>query len=309
MRRIPLIADVIAETALDRPELRIHPHTDLLARLGVSTEGLSRDDPRGDDRRRRPGAGQVRHRRPADADPGPARREARAPTCRSSNSCACRCSAAAAASRLAAIADISLDQGPTSIDRYDRERRADRGRRSRRQVRARRRHEGDLRPAGDEEPAEGRQVQASRAMRKTSPICPTASPTPCSTGLMMVYAVLVLLFGSFLQPITILFSLPLSIGGAIIAADRDRQHAADGAGVDRHPDADGHRHQERHHAGRFRDRVDSRRHGARRGHHRCRPEARATDRHDDDRDGRRHDAERAGASEPAANSARRWRSR
>ena len=36
-------------------------------------------------------------------------------------------------------------------------------------------------------------------------------------GLMMVYAVLVLLFASFLQPITILFSLPLSIGGAIIA--------------------------------------------------------------------------------------------
>jgi multidrug efflux pump subunit AcrB len=34
-------------------------------------------------------------------------------------------------------------------------------------------------------------------------------------GLMMVYAVLVLLFGTFLQPITILFSLPLSIGGAI----------------------------------------------------------------------------------------------
>src|SRR5690606_34069321 len=29
--------------------------------------------------------------------------------------------------------------------------------------------------------------------------------------------VLVLLFGSFLQPITILFSLPLSIGGAIVA--------------------------------------------------------------------------------------------
>ena len=36
-------------------------------------------------------------------------------------------------------------------------------------------------------------------------------------GLMMVYAVLVLLFSSFLQPVTILFSLPLSIGGAIIA--------------------------------------------------------------------------------------------
>jgi multidrug efflux pump subunit AcrB len=33
----------------------------------------------------------------------------------------------------------------------------------------------------------------------------------------MVYGLLVLLFGSFLQPITILISLPLSIGGAIIA--------------------------------------------------------------------------------------------
>ncbi len=36
------------------------------------------------------------------------------------------------------------------------------------------------------------------------------------TGLMMVLAVLVLLFGSIAQPLTILFSLPLSIGGAIL---------------------------------------------------------------------------------------------
>jgi multidrug efflux pump subunit AcrB len=41
--------------------------------------------------------------------------------------------------------------------------------------------------------------------------------TAMQGGLMMVYAVLVLLFGSFLQPITILFSLPLSIGGAVMA--------------------------------------------------------------------------------------------
>jgi multidrug efflux pump subunit AcrB len=36
-------------------------------------------------------------------------------------------------------------------------------------------------------------------------------------GIMMVLAVLILLFGSVLQPIAILFSLPLSIGGVIIA--------------------------------------------------------------------------------------------
>ncbi|MDB5515879.1 MAG: acriflavin resistance protein, partial [Tardiphaga sp.] len=41
MKRIPLIANVISETSLDRPELRIQPRADLAARLGVSTEGLS----------------------------------------------------------------------------------------------------------------------------------------------------------------------------------------------------------------------------------------------------------------------------
>jgi multidrug efflux pump subunit AcrB len=36
-------------------------------------------------------------------------------------------------------------------------------------------------------------------------------------GLILVYVVLVILFASFLTPVTILFSLPLSIGGAILA--------------------------------------------------------------------------------------------
>src|SRR5438128_6177628 len=41
MKRIPIISDVISETSLDRPELRIQPRADLAARLGVSTESLS----------------------------------------------------------------------------------------------------------------------------------------------------------------------------------------------------------------------------------------------------------------------------
>jgi len=36
-------------------------------------------------------------------------------------------------------------------------------------------------------------------------------------GMMMVFGVLVLLFRGFLQPITILFSLPLSFGGVVLA--------------------------------------------------------------------------------------------
>src|SRR5438046_3280568 len=41
MKRIPLIANVISETSLDRPELLTQPRADLAARLGVSTESLS----------------------------------------------------------------------------------------------------------------------------------------------------------------------------------------------------------------------------------------------------------------------------
>src|SRR6266403_1906248 len=41
MKRIPIIANVISETSLDRPELRIRPRAELAARLGVSTESLS----------------------------------------------------------------------------------------------------------------------------------------------------------------------------------------------------------------------------------------------------------------------------
>ena len=36
-----MIANVISETSLDRPELRVQPRADLAARLGVSTESLS----------------------------------------------------------------------------------------------------------------------------------------------------------------------------------------------------------------------------------------------------------------------------
>ena len=64
---------------------------------------------------------------------------------------------------------------------------------------------------------EGREGQPVGRRRKPQRNCREALPPPCTAGLMMVYAVLVLLFGTFLQPITILFSLPLSIGGAIIA--------------------------------------------------------------------------------------------
>ena len=127
---------------------------------------------------------------------------------------------------------------------------------------------------------------------------------------MMVYAVLVLLFGTFLQPITILFSLPLSIGGAIAALLVTGKQLTTPVWI-----------------GilmlmgivtknaimlvEFAVEFDAGRQAAPRGDHRRRHEARAPDRHDHDRDGRRHDALGAGVRRrrriPLADGARRDR--
>ena len=117
---------------------------------------------------------------------------------------------------LSAVADFSIAHGPTAINRYDRTRRVT--------------IEGDLR--GDA--ALGAAVAAIRALPTAKNLPPgveiretgdveimsevfASFAAAMGAGLMMVYGLLVLLFGSFLQPITILISLPLSIGGAIIA--------------------------------------------------------------------------------------------
>ena len=117
---------------------------------------------------------------------------------------------------LSVVADIKLDQGPTSINRYDRQRQAT--------VAA------DL--VGSAALGDATRKIYDLPVMKTLPKGVTVNPsgdaeslnelsegfaTAITAGLMMVYAVLVLLFGTFLQPITILFSLPLSIGGAIMA--------------------------------------------------------------------------------------------
>jgi hydrophobe/amphiphile efflux-1 (HAE1) family protein len=214
MRQIPLVANVVSQTALERPELRIRPRTDMLARLGVSTEGLSET---------------IRVATIGDVGPALARfdtgdrlvpirvqleekartnlqiiEQLRVPT------------AGGGGVPLGAIADISLDQGPINIDRFDRNRRAVLS--------------ADL--AGQSSLETAMSAIYALPVMKSHPKGVSFSESgdaenmadlfdgfanAMKFGLMMVYAVLVLLFGSFLQPITILFSLPLSIGGAIIA--------------------------------------------------------------------------------------------
>jgi hydrophobe/amphiphile efflux-1 (HAE1) family protein len=215
MKRIPLISDVISETSLDRPELRIQPRADLAARLGVSTESLSQT---------------IRVATIGDVGPALAKFDAgdRLVPIRVQLEDSARGNlpileqlrvplgehGEKGGVPLSVVADIKLDQGPTSINRYDRERQAT--------VAA------DL--VGSAALGEATKRIDELPVKKSLPKGVTVAPsgdaealkdlaggfvTAMTLGLMIVYAVLVLLFGTFLQPITILFSLPLSIGGAI----------------------------------------------------------------------------------------------
>jgi multidrug efflux pump subunit AcrB len=217
MKRIPLIANVISETSLDRPELRIRPRAELAARLGVSTESLSQT---------------IRVATIGDVGPALAKFDAgdrQVPIRVQLEDNArgdlkmleqLRVPLGQRGERggvpLSVVADIQLDQGPTSINRYDRERQAT--------VAA------DL--VGNSALGDATKKIYELPVMKSLPKGVKVSPsgdaeslnelsegfaTAITAGLMMVYAVLVLLFGTFLQPITILFSLPLSIGGAIAA--------------------------------------------------------------------------------------------
>jgi hydrophobe/amphiphile efflux-1 (HAE1) family protein len=217
MKRIPTIANVIAETSLDRPELRIQPRSDLAARLGVSTESLSQT---------------IRVATIGDVGPALAKFDAggRLIPIRVQLEDAARANVKLLEQLrvplgqhgekggvpLAVVADIRLDQGPTSINRYDRERQAT--------------VSADLvgfAALGDAT-KQIYQLPVMKTLPKIAKVSPSGDAeslnelsegfvTAMTLGLMMVYAVLVLLFGTFLQPITILFSLPLSIGGAIAA--------------------------------------------------------------------------------------------
>ena len=213
-KRIPLLSNVVSTAELDRPELRVVPITDVAAELGVSTEAISeavRIATIGDI-----GANLAKFDVGERQVPIRVQLEESARGDEQFLESLKVATTSGAAVPLSAVARFELSQGPTAIDRYDRMRRVVIG--------------ADL--VGD--------VALGKAVARVMAL-PAAKNLPAGVeikqfgdaevmgevfesfakamgaGIMMVFAVLVLLFGSFLQPITILFSLPLSIGGAIVA--------------------------------------------------------------------------------------------
>ncbi len=213
-KRIPLIENVVSTAELDRPELRVVPITDVAAELGVSTEAISeavRIATIGDI-----GANLAKFDVGDRQVPIRVQLEERARADRQTLESLKVATSSGAPVPLTTVARFESGQGPTAIDRYDRMRRVLIG--------------ADLvgsaplgaavdkmlnLPAAKKLPpgVELKQFGDAEIMGEVFESFAKAM----GAGIMMVYAVLVLLFGSFLQPITILFSLPLSIGGAIVA--------------------------------------------------------------------------------------------
>ncbi len=214
MRRIPILSQAVSTAELERPELRVVPRADLAAKLGISTEAI---------------AEAVRIATIGDVGPALAKFDAgnRQVPIRVQLATEARANrqvleslrvptASGQTVPLATVATFEPGQGPNAIDRYDRQRRVTLG--------------ADL--VGST--PLGQAVDAVKALPAANALPPGVElkqfgdsevmaevfqsfGQAMAAGLMMVFAVLVLLFSSFLQPVTILFSLPLSVGGAIVA--------------------------------------------------------------------------------------------
>ncbi|MGI4802824.1 MAG: efflux RND transporter permease subunit [Janthinobacterium lividum] len=214
MRRLPGFGNVAPSAGSDRPEIRVTPRLDEAARFGVSTEAIS-------DTVRIATIGDV------NANLAKFRDGDRLIPIRVQSRLSLRTDLAEIAALpvvgstglavpLLAVADLGLGQGPASIERYDRVRRVVLG--------------ADLARGL----ALGAAIQQSTSLPEAKSLPPgvrvqsggdaeimgevfAGFALAMGAGLTIVLAVLVLLFGSVFQPITILLSLPLCLGGVILA--------------------------------------------------------------------------------------------
>src|SRR5579863_8568476 len=213
MRGMPLVRNARIDNDLPRPEIEIRPHLDLASQLGVTVESISET---------------IRIATIGDADQNSAKfslsdrqvpirvsllEDSRKNLTTLENLPVPTSSGGTVP--LKAVADISFGEGPTRVRRYNQSRRLF--------------IDADLKG-----------MELGPAMKAIYNL-PTLKNLPqgvhrveigdakymnellgniiiaMGTGILMVFAVLVLLFARVLQPITIMFSLLLSIGGVVLA--------------------------------------------------------------------------------------------
>jgi hydrophobe/amphiphile efflux-1 (HAE1) family protein len=214
MRKIDGYLNVATSGSLSRPELRVTPKLEEAASLGVTPEAISeavRVATIGD-----VGANLAKFNAGDRLVPIRVQLDEAART-DIRNVAALRVTNASGVSvPLTAVADIGFGEGPSSIDRYDRVRRAAIGADLRRGFELGTAQETFQQIVKEVGLPEGVTIAATGDAEIQGEVV-QGFITAMGTGLMLVLAVLILLFGSVFQPITILLSLPLSFGGVVIA--------------------------------------------------------------------------------------------
>ena len=213
MRRDGAFANVAASSGLASPELAVVPRADLAARLGVTVNDIA-------DALRIATIGDVAARLPqfrAGDRMVPVRVEMRRDLRRDAAALGALTvpGTGGAAIPLFAVADLRYREGTSSIERYDGERRIT--------VAA------DLAPGVPLGTAIARMMALPAARHLPAGVriqnagdaevmgeVFSGLAMAMGTGLLLVFALLVLLFGDVFQPVTILLSLPLSLGGVIL---------------------------------------------------------------------------------------------
>ena len=214
LRASPILVNVSSEGALPRPELQIRPRKDEIARLGITPQQISQT---------------VRVATIGDIDAQltkislddrqiPIRVQASLDVRR--DLAAIRAlkikTATGATVPLYSVADIDYSEGPSSIKRNDRNRVVSIG------------SDVPFGTALDTSSAEFRRIVAETQLPATVRLAESGDAkvqgemqrgftNAMLLGLLLVLVVLILLFKDVIQPFTILFSLPLAIGGVAVA--------------------------------------------------------------------------------------------
>ena len=213
MSQLPSLESVTTTARLQRPEIQITPRADVAAQLGVSASDMATTlrvatlgDVEANLAKFNAGDEQIPIVVRLNAD-------ARADLVTVQN---LRVNSQAGQVPLGAVADVTLSAGATEIGRYDRQFQTT--------VSANLADGQLLGPVS----AQVAELQARIELPPGARIQPSgdaeimgevfgAFGTAMGAGVLLVYVVLVLLFHNFITPVSILLSLPLAIGGAILA--------------------------------------------------------------------------------------------
>ncbi|HML29517.1 MAG TPA: efflux RND transporter permease subunit, partial [Hyphomicrobium sp.] len=214
LRRVPGFRNVAASGSTDRPEIRVVPRLDVAARLGVAPDQI---------------AEAIRVATIGDADfnlakytvgdrqiPIRVQLEEKTRTDLRQIEQLRLTNASGKAIPLTAVASVSLGRGPSSIERFDRLRRAVVGVDLDRGMAMSTAREKFLKVIEDQNLPKTVTLQPSGDAEVQDEVA-DGFITAMGTGVLIVFGLLVLLFGSVFQPVTILLSLPLSFGGVALA--------------------------------------------------------------------------------------------